>query len=120
MWQGVVIAESLTDLSLFQMVKIVGTSVSKLENEDRTLTFHKIEVSDESKDNYIQSATISLKPSFYTHLCKEGTMIVVFPNKIFSFKENDPNLAKAREYGLSIGIIAKQMPFEHLITHPFD
>lgn len=119
-WQGVLLEESLEDKSLMDMAKIIGTSVSKLERENRTMTFHKVEVEDSDKDKYLDMAMHSLKPAFYTHLCKNGEMYVVFRGKIFNFRKGDPELKRAKEYGQSIGIIPEQMPFEHLIDHPFD
>lgn len=120
MWQGVVLEESLEDKSLLDMAKIVGTNVSKLEKENRTMTFDKVEVPDFLKEKYIEKAKEVIKPSFYTHLCKDGVMTVVFKGKIFTFKTNDPELVAARKYGKSMGIIPEQMPFEHLVDNPFD
>lgn len=119
-WQGVVLKESLEDELLLGSAKIVGTSASKLEKENRTMTFHRVEVPDSVKDEYIERAKTTIKQSFYTHLCKDGKMTVVFKDRVFTFGENDPELDAAREYGKSIGIIPEQMPFEHLINNPFD
>jgi len=47
-------------------------------------------------------------------------MYAVFKGAIFNFRKGEPELKRAREYGKSIGIIPEQMPFEHLIEHPFD
>ncbi len=119
-WKGVIIEESLSDTTLLKEVKIVGTKISKLENENRVLHFHNIEVVDSFKDEYVEKVKLNIKHSFYTHLCKDGAMIVIFQYKVFTFTKNDPELDEAREYGKSIGIIAEQMPFEHLIGNPFD
>jgi len=121
MWQGVVLEESLDDKSLLNLTKIVGTDIDKLEEEDRVMTFHKIEVTDSERYQFIEKARQSIKPGFYIHLCKEGRMYVIFKDKIFKFRKGQQaSLEKAREYGESTGIISEQMPFEHLIDHPFD
>lgn len=120
MWQGVVLEESLEDKSLLKMAKISGTNVSRLEKENRVMTFHKVEVPDSLKEEYIEKAKNTIKQSFYTHLCKDGQMTVVFKGRVFNFTADDPELNKAREYGKSIGIISEQMPFEHLVNNPFD
>jgi len=120
LWQGVVLEESLQDKSILCMARIVHTDVEKLEKENRVMTFHKVEVSDSKKDEYIEQAKINIKDGFYTHLCKDGRMTVVFKDRVFDFGDNDPQLIQAREYGKSIGIIPEQMPFEHLINNPFD
>jgi hypothetical protein len=119
-WRGVIIEESLNDESLLKEVKIVATKISKLEKENRILTFHSIEITDGFKNKYVDKVKLNIKDSFYTHLCKDGSMVVIFHNKLFTFTKSDPQLKKAREYGRSIGIIAEQMPFEHLINNPFD
>jgi hypothetical protein len=120
LWQGVVLEESLQDKSILGMARIVHTDVEKLEKENRIMTFYKVEVSDSTKDEYIERAKTDIKNGFYTHLCKGGRMTVVFKDKVFDFGDNDPQLIQAREYGKSIGIIPEQMPFEHLINNPFD
>jgi len=119
-WQGVVLEESLDDKLLLNLAKIVGTDIDKLEEENRVMTFHKIEVSDSERYQFIEKARQSIKPGFYIHLCKGGRMYVIFKDKIFKFRKGQPSLEKAREYGKSAGIIPEQMPFEHLIDHPFD
>lgn len=119
-WQGVVLEESLEDKSMLGRAKIIGTNVSKLEKENRIMTFHNVEVPDSTKNEYIEKAKTIIKQGFYTHLCKNGKMTVVFKDKVFNFGESDPELIKAREYGKSIGIIPEQMPFEHLVNNPFD
>jgi Ran GTPase-activating protein (RanGAP) involved in mRNA processing and transport len=120
MWQGVVLEESLEDKSLLKMAKIKDTNVSRLEKENRVMTFHQVEVPDTLKEEYIEKAKNVIKQSFYTHLCKDGQMIVVFKSRVFNFTEDSPELNEAREYGKSIGIIAEQMPFERLVNNPFD
>jgi hypothetical protein len=120
MWRGVVLEESLENKSVLGMVKVVGTNVNKLEKENRIFAFHNIEVPDSIKDEYVDKVKNVIKQGFYTHLCKGGRMVVIFRNKVFDFRANDPDLIKAREYGKLTGIIPEQMPFEHLIDNPFD
>lgn len=119
-WQGVLLEESLEDKKLLSLAKIVGTDVDKLEEENRIMTFHKVEVEDANRDKYLNMAMHAIKPSFYTHLCSGGEMYVVFRGKMFNFRKQDLELTRAREYGISVGIIPEQMPFEHLVDHPFD
>lgn len=119
-WRGVLLEESLEDKKLLSLAKIVGTDRERLEEENRIMTFHKVEVEDNHKNKYLDLAMHSIKPGFYTHLCKDGEMYVVFRGAMFNFKKHDLELNRAREYGKSIGIAQEQMPFEHLIDHPFD
>ncbi|PIP74662.1 MAG: hypothetical protein CO135_01320 [Candidatus Levybacteria bacterium CG_4_9_14_3_um_filter_35_16] len=119
-WQGVILEESLSDKSLLDMVTIVGTNVSKLESENRVMTFHQVEVPASSEQEYVAKAMKTIKPAFYTHLCRDGHMTVIYQGKTFSFVDGDPQLIEAIDYGKSVGIISEQMPFQHLITNPFD
>ena len=118
-WQGIVIEESLEDKKLLSLSKIVGTDLDKLEGEDRVMTFHKIEVNDNKKDKFIGKAIKSIKDGFYLHIVKDKMMYVVFKGKMFKFSRGYPELEIAKDYGKSIGIPEKQMPFERLINHPF-
>lgn len=120
MWQGVLIEESLVNKDVLKIVKIIKTVVENLEKEDRIMTFHNIEVKDSDKELFLNKLLHNLKSGFYCHICKNGEMFVVFKNKLFNFKKGSLELKKAFEYGKSVGIIAEQMPFEHLIEHPFD
>jgi 8-oxo-dGTP pyrophosphatase MutT (NUDIX family) len=119
-WKGVILEESLSDKSLLNLVKIVGTDRSKLEGEDRYMTFHNVTVEDSKIKGYLEKAMKAIKPGFYTHVCKDGVMYVIFKDKSFTFKKDDPELQKARRYGESQGILKEQMNFEHIIDNPFD
>lgn len=118
-WKGVVLKESLEDGSLLDLARLGKKTKTRLEGESRTLTFYNIEVEDSIVREYLNLAVKSLRPSFYTHLCKNGEMHVAFRRKLFNFKGNDPNLEKARKYGLSQGILPEQMEFEYIINHPY-
>jgi hypothetical protein len=109
-WQGVILRESLEEKSLLKLVKIVETK------KDR----YNIEVDDKNKEEFVQKAIKSIKPKFYIHLVKDKVMYVMFRNHMFKFSRGYPELETAREYGKSIGIIEKQMPFEHLLKSPWD
>ena len=120
-WKGVIIEESLNDKELLKMVKIVSTKKTTLENqkEKGILHFHRLGLNDDKKDDFVKNAELAIKNGWYLHICKDGKMIVVFRNKHFEFTENSENLNKAREYGLSIGIIKEQLTFENLIENPY-
>ena len=123
MWKGVIIEESLEDKSFLSFVKIIKTRKTTLENESERgiLIFHSVELDDSNFDEFIKTAQKSIKDSFYIHICKDNEMIVIFRDKIFRFSsDNLDELNKAREYGISVGILKEQMPFEKLIENPFD
>ena len=121
-WKGVIIEESLEDKSLLNLARIVKTDTSTLEAEEEkgSLHFHKIEVDDAAKNEFVDKAKRSIKNSWYIHICRNETMVVIFKDKSFEFtkKQND-RLEQARSYGLSIGILKEQLPTERLIRHPY-
>ncbi len=122
-WKGVVIEESLEDKKLLNLVNIVNTKKFALENEgDKgVLHFHEIELSDKKRSEFINKAKNSIKQGWYIHICKNEKMVVIFRNKVFEFSDQEMNkLNEARNYGLSIGVIREQMPFEKLITDPYS
>jgi len=118
-WKGVILEESLEDKSILKLVKIIKTDVSKLGGEDRVMTFHYFELDDKDKDRFVNRGIKAIKQSFYMHIVKEGVMYVIYKSHMFKFSKGFPELETAREYGLSIGIIKKQMPFEKLLKNPF-
>lgn len=119
-WKGVILEESLEDSSLLKLVKIKQTENEQLEGESRTMTFHKFELSDNNKALFIEKAMKSIRQEFYIHIVKKGVMYVIFKGKMFKFSKGYPELESARRYGVSVGISPEQMPFEHLINHPWD
>jgi hypothetical protein len=118
-WKGVAIKESLTDKSLLKLTKIVKTEKGTLEGKNRIVTFHNIEVEDSKKDKFVEKAIKMIKQGFYIHLVKEGVMYVIFKNHMYKFSKGFPELEMAKEEGKKMGILDEQMPFEHLIDHPF-
>src|SRR3989338_10059792 len=120
-WKGVIIEESMEDGSLLEMVTETGYSESLMEGEDDVHHFHEFEIDDGKKDTFISVAKEIIKDGWYTHICNNGQMIVIFKNKVFEFSQGESEkIEAARNYGLSIGIIREQMPFEQLIINPFD
>jgi len=122
-WRGVIIEESLDDKSILNLVKVVKLRKTTLEKESEKgfLTFLYIELNDEKKDAFVKKALTSIKNRFYLHVCKENNMIVIYKDKVFEFSsDNVVKLNEARNYGLSIGILKEQMPFEKLIKYPYD
>lgn len=120
-WKGVIIEESLDDTSLMNLVRILKTEKTFLENENEKglLHFHCVEV--EQKSEFVEKAKKSIKQGWYMHICKDDTMIVIFRNKTFEFSEHEKEkIADAKSYGISIGILPEQLEIENLIRHPFD
>ncbi len=123
MWKGVIIKESLNDKSLLSLVSIIDSKETTLEkeNERGILTFYSVEIDDSNFNEFIEIAQKSIKNAFYIHICQNNEMVVIFNNKVFKFSaDNLGKLNEAREYGISVGILKEQMPFERLIENPFS
>lgn len=121
-WRGVIIEESLNDKSLLKLAKIIETEKATLENEKEAgvLTFHKIEVPDAKKQEFLNLARSSIKGKFYLHICKGGIMFVVYKNKVFEFSKKEvAKIIEARDYGAAHGILREQMEFEALVENPY-
>ena len=119
-WRGVILEESLDNLSLLELARIKDSYKYQLEGEDRVMTFYNVEVDDSQKAGYVKKAARNIKDKFYTHLCKDGIITVIFRNKTFEFSKDHPLIESARKYGLSMGILPEQMCFERIIDNPFD
>jgi hypothetical protein len=120
MWKGVIIKESLENEKILNIIKTVKTRITGLENQGGRYHFLYFELNDENLENFIEEAKNTIKDKWYTHVCKGNEMIVIFSGKIFRFKEKESSkIEEARNYGLSLGIIKEQMPFEELIKNPY-
>lgn len=120
MWRGVIIKESLENEKLLDKIRIVRTRITGLENQGGKYHFLYFELKDENLEDFLEEAKSTIKIKWYTHVCKDDEVIVVFSGKLFRFKEGENDkLEKARKYGLSIGIIKEQMPFEEIIRNPY-
>jgi len=116
-WKGIIFKESIEGKSLLDLVKIIEIGIDKREN--KSMTFYKVEVEDNKKDEFVQKTIKSLKQGYYIHIVKDKVIYVIFKNHMFKFNKGYPELETARNYGKSIGIPEKQMPFELLISYPF-
>jgi len=120
-WKGVIIEESMEDGSLLEMVTETGYSESLMEGEDDVHHFHQFEISDEKKDAFVAAAKSLIKQGWYIHLCKDTTMTIIFKDKVFEFTDAEKDkIQKAKDYGVSIGILKEQLEIESLIRDPFD
>ena len=121
-WKGVIIEESLEDASLLVSVSLVGYDESFLEEEEGkgVMRFHHFELADEKKEWFVREAERCLKHGWYIHIGKSDVLVVIFKERFFEFSSLEKEkLEEARKYGLSVGVIREQMPFEELSKDPF-
>lgn len=121
-WRGVIIEESLSDLTLLNRVAIVATVKRSLEGDkDSSLRFHKVEVSELRVETVIQMARATIKPGWYIHLVNANVMKVIFLGRVFEIHAGDINkFEEVRKYGMRHGIKEEQLGLEHLMVKPFD
>lgn len=121
-WKGVLIEESLSDLSILPKLNIVSIRTTTLENEASRgkFHFHSVEVSPNNLEEVVKFITTNIKDGWYFHLVNKEEMIVMFYNKVFNMhKNNQEEIELARNYALSIGILREQLNLEKLFGNPF-
>lgn len=122
-WKGVIIEESLENRNILNLVRIINTRETSLEKEDEKgiLHFHRIELEDDKKDEFVQKASSAMKQGWYIHICKDAVMTIIFKEKVFSFNRSQKDkIENAKKYGISIGIVKEQMDIENMIGNPWD
>lgn len=119
-WKGIILEESLDDRKILDLARIVGTEVRTLRGDNRLVTFHMVELSDDNKNTFlIEAMKVMKRDAFYAHICQKDEIYIIYRNALFNFREGEIEAEKAREYGRSLGILPIQMFFENLIKYPF-
>lgn len=115
MFTGLLLKESLKDESVMDLVHI--TKIETWDVEHAAIFQPKVWTAiyfegDESEIDYIVlELSQSLKPrGWYINISTKEYAYVIFPNKIFKYREGDKEEEKeAIEYGRSIGIPDRQL-----------
>lgn len=119
-YHGVIIEESLENLSVLRDVKILSTRVSVVNEKHKTpwlkkWTLHTVEVEREEAEKIAQKISESFDPahSWFADFNDGEQEYIIFPNKIFCINMRlQDEYDKAREYGVSIGIPEYQVAFK--------
>jgi hypothetical protein len=123
LWRGVAIAEGFTSGDVIAESHTVRTKKEVLEGEEGLgeFNFHFIEVPDAQIDQIVETATKTLKPSWYIHLVKDGRMIVAFEDKSFTIAKDDADaIAAVKDYAITHGVHPEQIELERLFDNPYD
>lgn len=119
-YKGVIIEESLGDLSVLKKVKIISTSIEKVTSRHNTpwvkqWTLHKIEIPEKKADDIAELISWSFDPShpqWYIDYKNSRYHFIIFNGQIFKVDLENPGQYKdARDYGISIGIPEYQLDF---------
>lgn len=120
-YKGVIIEESLGDLSVLKDVKILSTRVSEVSEKHKTpwltkWTLHTIEVERGEVEKVAQRISESFDPEhpdWYADFNNGEQEYIIFSGKIFRINMClQAEYDKAREYGVSIGIPEYQVDFK--------
>ncbi len=106
MYQGIIIKESLRDEEILDCVTVHSAELWKTESTPRYWTALFFESEDE---HFLQKLSHYLTGNWYVDMKCENTKILVFKDKVMSYKIGN-NAAKDKivDYCLSIGIPQEQ------------
>ena len=121
-YQGVIIEESLEDINILQLVKILKTKVEPVTDEHQSpwlkqWTLHTIEVSEELVEKVAKKISKSLdkKHNWYADFKNNTTAFIIFRNKIFRVdRYSQKQYDEAKQYGISLGIPEYQVDFKSI------
>jgi hypothetical protein len=119
-YKGVIIEESLQDLSLLKDIRILGTKIEPITPRHKTpwlkqWTLHTVEIPEEKAEEIAEKLSQSLEKEhtvWYADYKNDKYHFIVFADKVFKVDLSNPTLYKdARAYGISIGIPEYQVDF---------
>ncbi|OHA21253.1 MAG: hypothetical protein A2849_00445 [Candidatus Taylorbacteria bacterium RIFCSPHIGHO2_01_FULL_51_15] len=118
---GVIIEESLEDVSLLRDVKILSTRISPVKKKHQTpwlsnWTLHTVEVErgevEKIAENISRNLDSAHAHSWYADFDDGTEHYIIFPGRIFRIDMRDQaQYDEAKAYGVSIGIPAHQVDF---------
>ena len=118
---GVIIEEGLEDKSVLKLTKILSTKIEKVVSSHHTpwltkWTLHKVEIPEDKAQEVAEligeSIDSSHSHSWYADYKNPKWHYIIFPHKIFKInRKSNEQYAKAREYGISLGIPEYQVDF---------
>lgn len=117
---GIVIEESLKNVSVLQKMRIISTNVVLVNGQHKTpwltqWTMHSVEIPDEAVAEVVTAISSSFdnRDNWYADFKSQREHYIVFPHKIFLVDRSKPeNYREVIEYGLQKGIPAEQLDFK--------
>lgn len=120
MYRGIIIEESLSDRSILNGLRIIGTEIESVTAGHKTpwlkeWTLNEVEIEDSAIKSFVrklQRAMETEHPSWYADFKGEQDHYIVFPRKTFFVdqRRND-TYSEAIAYGVSLGIPKQQLDF---------
>ena len=112
---GLLLKESLTDMTVLELVQITRTETWQVSNaaayQPAIWNAIYFEAEDSQADVFAGRFSEALKPQgWYLNASTAMDVYVVFPGKVFKYPRGDTlQREAAKRYGLSIGIPASQL-----------
>lgn len=125
-FKGVIIEESLEDVSVLGEVKIFSTKVEPVTEEHKTpwikqWTLHDVKVSAEKAAEVAEkiSSALDREHDWYADYKTDTEHYVIYRDKVFHItdRSDKEQYAAATAYGISIGIPAYQVDFAPNTVH---
>ncbi len=113
-WKGVIISESLEELSLLNEFDVYKVRISKqeelIDEQGNMGRWHLYWV--HATDKQIEAVSLEIKKGWYAHFWKGQKLLAVFQKKKFKIQAKDKSTWKETvEYGKSVGIPEEQLDF---------
>lgn len=119
-FSGVIIEESLTDLSVLDDVKIISTKIVPVTDKHKTpwvsqWTMHTVEIQADQAAAIAEKISKALdgKHDWYADFKNENEHYIIYRGKVFHItdRSNKDQYDEASDYGISIGIPDYQVDF---------
>jgi hypothetical protein len=114
MLSGLILKESLSDLSLLDVLQVTKTEIWQVSNavswQPTTWTAISFEVDEAQADRLAEQMSLALKPMWYINASTPDNVYVIFQDKVFCYPKGD--LAQrlvAQEYGRLAGVPESQL-----------
>lgn len=118
-YKGIVIEESLQDLTILKQLKILSTKVERVVESHQTpwlkqWTLHTVEIGEGDAQNVADklSAALDSEHDWYADFRNDKFHFIIFRDKVFKVDRDKPEeYEKVKEYGVSLGIPDYQLDF---------
>ena len=114
MLNGLLLKESLSDVSVLDLLRITKTESWQVTNaavyQPTTWTAMSFEAEESQANTIAEKLSRALKPQWYINASTTGQVYVVFPCKVFIYPKGDSQQrAATQQYGRSLGIPDSQL-----------
>lgn len=115
MFTGLLLQESLTDLSVLDLLRITGTETWQVRNaapgQPSVWTALSFEADEGQAQAIAARLSAILKPQgWYINASTATQVYVIFPRRVFAYPRGDAaQRAAAKEFGRSIGVPERQL-----------